>query len=244
MSDSVEWAQILERYRHLSRDFQQKFQLIQSKVSPEKYGVGDSVIKALRVDLEDLDEIFQDFNSWLYISLLEDLEEAKRTSAVGLLELHSKIKRVKHKMQKRLENKRLKVEVDVDKVLTISTYVTFFEQLLNLVLQNALKYSPVGSSIQISTTNKHDHVVLEMSSFGPAVDAVELDQLGTKGFRAAAAIKTNIPGEGFGLYNCKRICSVLNIKMRMTSNYASRYTVSGVEFCTFSIFFEIPYTLS
>ncbi|WP_312397956.1 hypothetical protein [Stutzerimonas kunmingensis] len=70
MSDQVEWAQIFERYRHLSRDFQQKFQSIQSRISFEKYGAGDATIKTVREELEELDEIFQDFNSWIYISLL------------------------------------------------------------------------------------------------------------------------------------------------------------------------------
>lgn len=243
MSNSVEWAQIFERYRHLSRDFQQRFQSIQSKLSPEKYGLGDSTIKSVRVDLDQLDEIFQDFNSWIYISLLEDLNEAKKNNAVGLLDIASKVKRIKHRMASKLQAKRLKVEDDVDRSIVVTTYITFFEQMLNLIFQNSLKYTPAGSTISVSTTNKSDHIILEISSTGPVVEVGEIPHLTEKGFRAAAATSSTIPGEGFGLYNCKRIADLLCIDMAINSRSASRYSFNGIEYCDFIVRFKIPYEI-
>lgn len=244
MSKPVEWAQIFERYRHLSRDFQQKFQSIQNKLSIEKYGPGDSTIKNVREELEQLDEIFQDFNSWIYISLLEDFEEAKKNNAVGLLDISSKIKRLKIKMQKKLNAKRMKIETDFATTLAVSTYITFFEQLLNLILENSLKYSPVDSSIYISTVNESDFVVLEISSTGPVVESSEIRNLVGKGFRADAAIASNLPGEGYGLYNCKRIAELLNIKMSFKSNSTNRFTVNKIAYCDFIVYLKIPLELT
>ncbi|WP_122255183.1 ATP-binding protein [Pseudomonas syringae] len=244
MSGLVEWAQIFERYRHLSRDFQQKFQSIQGKLSVEKYGPGDQTIKNVRGELEELDEVFQDFNSWLYISLLEDLEEAKKNNAVGLLEIPSKIKRIKMKMKNKFEVKRIKIETDFDKLLAVSSYITFFEQLLNLIFQNSLKYSPIGSTINVSTSNKNDSIILEISSSGPVVESKEIKNLATKGFRAGAAISSNIPGEGYGLYNCKRIADLLKIEMLFKSDSASKYTLNGIGYCDFMVCLKIPLELS
>ncbi|ROL86599.1 sensor histidine kinase KdpD [Pseudomonas protegens] len=243
MSNSVEWAQIFERYRHLSRDFQQKFQSIQSKLSPEKYGVGDSTVKGIRAELDQLDEIFQDFNSWIYISLLEDLSEARKNNAVGLLEVASKVKRAKHRMESKLQAKRLRIEVDIDRSIVVTTYITFFEQMLNLIFQNSLKYTPAGSTIQVTTTNKSDHIVLEISSPGPVVEVGEIQYLTTKGFRAAAATSSVIPGEGFGLYNCKRIADLLNIELAINSRSSSKYSFNGIEYCDFTVRLKIPYEI-
>ena len=243
MSNSVEWAQIFERYRHLSRDFQAKFQIIQSKLSVEKYGTGDSTIKSVRAELDQLDEIFQDFNSWIYISLLEDLTEARKNNAVGLLEIESKVKRLKHKMESKLQAKRLKIDVDMDKNINISTYITFFEQMLNLIFQNSLKYTPTGSTIHVSTTNKSDHIILEISSPGPLVEIEEIKHLTDKGFRAAAAMSTIIPGEGFGLYNCKRIADILNVEITLSSKTSNKYTLNNVEYCNFTVRLKIPYEI-
>lgn len=243
MSNSVEWAQIFERYRHLSRDFQQKFQSIQSKLSPEKYGVGDSTVKGVRADLDHLDEIFQDFNSWIYISLLEDLSEARKNNAVGLLEIASKVKRIKHRMESKLQAKRLKVEDDIDRSIVVTTYITFFEQMLNLIFQNSLKYTPAGSTIHVSTTNKSDHIVLEISSPGPVVEVGEIQYLTAKGFRAAAATSSVIPGEGFGLYNCKRIADLLNIEIAINSRSSNKYSFNGIEYCDFTVRLKVPYEI-
>jgi len=244
MSNQVEWAQIFERYRHLSRDFQQKFQSIQGRLSVEKYGAGDQAIKNVRGELEELDEIFQDFNSWLYISLLEDLNEAKKNNAVGLLEIPSKIKRIKMKMKNKFEVKRIKVETDFDTLLAVSTYITFFEQLLNLIFQNSLKYSPVSSIINVSTINKNDSIILEISSSGPVVESTEIKSLATKGFRASAAISSNVPGEGYGLYNCKRIANLLNIEINFKSDSVSKYNVNGIAYCDFIVNLKIPLELN
>lgn len=244
MSNSVEWAQIFERYRHLSRDFQQKFQSIQGRLSIEKYENSDSVIKKVRTELEELDEVFQDFNSWLYISLLENLEEAKNNNAVGLLEIPSKIQRIKIKMKNKLQDKRIKIETDFDEKIAISTYITFFEQLINLIFQNAFKYSPSGSSINISTTNKSDYILLEISSPGPVVENSEIHSLTTKGFRANAAINSDIPGEGYGLYNCKRISDLLNINIDFKSQSTKRYTFNEIGYCNFTVTLKIPYEIN
>src|SRR5690606_4390292 len=118
-----------------------------------------------------------------------------------------------------------KIEADYDKLVAVSTYITFFEQLLNLIFQNSLKYSPAGSTINDTTSNKNDSILLEISSSGPVVESTEIKSLTTKGFRADAAISSNIPGEGYGLYNCKRIAELLNIGMSFKSDSASKYTV-------------------
>lgn len=244
MSSPVEWAQIFERYRHLSRDFQAKFQIIQGRLSPEKYGPGDATVKSVRTDLEELDEIFQDFNSWIYLSLLEDLNEARKNNAVGLVEIASKIKRARHKMTTKLQVKRLKIEINVDSNIMVRTYITFFEQLLNLILQNSLKYAPAGSTIQVSSTSKSDHVVLEISSPGPAAEPAEIQHLTTKGFRSHAATLTNIPGEGYGLYNCQRISDLLGIALHIKSRTSSKYMVGNVDHCDFSVTLKIPNEIS
>jgi K+-sensing histidine kinase KdpD len=81
--------------------------------------------------------------------------------------------------------------VHVDSVLV--------EQALGQLLENAAKYSPVGSEIRISSRCERDYVVLSVKDQGSGLTADEKGQLGKRSFRGERhAVAAS--GSGLGLW--------------------------------------------
>jgi len=238
--ESMDWSQILERYRHLSRGFQNKIQTIQKKVAKLDKGAEVDVISK---DLEDLDSLFQEIDTWIYMSSLEDTDEVTRNHVPGDMSLKSKITRGKAKIKKAADYKNVKIDVEDVEDAHITTYLSFFEQLLSLLLGNALKYSAKSGDISVSSAKRDDVVSLSIYSYGPIVEFDEVDKLTEKGFRARAAIASNMAGDGFGLYNAKRVCDMLRIKMTVKSEHAKATEINNVRYAQFVVRLLVPYNI-
>jgi two-component system sensor histidine kinase KdpD len=73
------------------------------------------------------------------------------------------------------------------------------EQALGQLLENAAKYSPLGSEIKVSSRSEADCVVLSVRDYGSGLTADEKKQLGKRSFRGRGlAVGAN--GSGLGLW--------------------------------------------
>jgi K+-sensing histidine kinase KdpD len=73
------------------------------------------------------------------------------------------------------------------------------EQALGQLLENAAKYSPMGSEIKISSRCEQDQVVLSVKDQGSGLTASEMDQLGKRSFRGRRH-PAGASGSGLGLW--------------------------------------------
>jgi K+-sensing histidine kinase KdpD len=73
------------------------------------------------------------------------------------------------------------------------------EQALGQILENAAKYSPLGSKITISSRCEREQVVLSVADQGSGLTADEMDQLGKRSFRGRRQC-ADAPGSGLGLW--------------------------------------------
>jgi signal transduction histidine kinase len=80
------------------------------------------------------------------------------------------------------------VECDEERVMGV----------LENVLNNAIKYSPEGSPIEVSVTRRLDDVVVTVKDYGMGVSPDALAHIFERGYRAREAIGT-APGLGLGL---------------------------------------------
>jgi len=78
-----------------------------------------------------------------------------------------------------------------------------FEQVLLNLLDNALKFSPPGSPIEISAWSRDGEAGLAVADHGPGFAAGEEEQVFEKLRRGSRAAQT--PGAGLGLAICRSI---------------------------------------
>jgi signal transduction histidine kinase len=75
---------------------------------------------------------------------------------------------------------------------------------LRQVMDNALKYSPPGSPIDIVADLEGDRVVIRVHDRGPGVPERERDRIFDKFYRRGA-VRDRVPGTGLGLYIAREI---------------------------------------
>jgi K+-sensing histidine kinase KdpD len=98
----------------------------------------------------------------------------------------------------RLAGHRLEHAISPDLPL-VKVSSVLVEQAFAQLLENAAKYSPVGSTIRIAAHVEQDRVVLSVSDEGAGLTAEEKQQIGNRSFRGTRHIN-RVPGAGLGLW--------------------------------------------
>lgn len=236
----MESGQFLERFRILSRDMQNELQSSKKNIDQCISEFDNNLIKKVSNSLSVITESWQDFCGWVLISTLDDMEEAKANCASGIVDLRSKVVRAKIKREKDTQRRSIKVITNDVECIAIETYIPYFEQLLDLILDNAIKYSYKGSEIEISTGRKEKTIQLVFQSYGPLMHKHELERLGQKGFRGENAYKTDVCGQGYGIYNMQRIALLIDAKVSFNSSQKTAMELSGVPYSAFTVTLVLP----
>lgn len=78
-------------------------------------------------------------------------------------------------------------------------------QVFNNLLSNADKYSPPGSTIEVTATVKDNYAEVSVRDEGTGVNSEDLPRLFERYYRVKEADKNHIAGFGIGLYLCAEI---------------------------------------
>ena len=108
-----------------------------------------------------------------------------------------------------------------------------FDALPFILLENAVKYAPCGSEINITFREEYNNLYVSIVSEGPTCTDDELPLLCTKGFRGSAAKLTKAPGNGVGLNLAKELCDAHGIKMNIQSRHDRK--IDGVPYGEFEV---------
>jgi two-component system sensor histidine kinase KdpD len=77
------------------------------------------------------------------------------------------------------------------------------QQVLVNLLENAAKYSPPGTPIELSASTNREQLIVEVADRGPGLPPTELDRVFNKFYRSANA--SGRAGAGLGLAICRGI---------------------------------------
>lgn len=233
-------GQLLERFRLLSRDIQNGLQTSQKQIENLKASPSKSEAEQLSITIEKISEAWQDFSGWILVSTIENLSEARKNCAPGRVDISSKIYRSRIRRKNDLGRMGIRVDSSDTEEIVVETFIPYLEQLLDLVFGNAIKYSPKAGHIEISCNRSPNGATVSVKSVGPLCKKHESNQLGEKGFRSENAILTNLSGQGYGLYNCKRLSELLGIEMEFRPDQKTLYESDRVSYANFQVILRIP----
>jgi two-component system sensor histidine kinase KdpD len=100
------------------------------------------------------------------------------------------------------ENKRIVVEFDRS-IVEINTDSVQMVQVLKNLLENALKYSPGESLVELKTKGEGSHLLVEVLDRGPGLPKGEEQKVFEPFYRAPGLKESSVPGVGIGLAVCK-----------------------------------------
>ena len=109
--------------------------------------------------------------------------------------------------------KRQSIEVDAAQPLSVAADATLLSVLVRNLVDNAIRYSPKGASVRVSTQGTASGVNLTVEDSGPGMSAADMDHLGERFFRV---VGTGQSGSGLGWSIVRRIASVLCAEVRVS----------------------------
>lgn len=101
-----------------------------------------------------------------------------------------------------------KVSVNVDDNLTARLDFVLIVHVLTNLLDNAIKYSPLNSAIEISASSNPTHFWIKIRDYGSGIAKLSREKIFEKFFRENP--NNHLPGTGLGLAICKGIIEAHN----------------------------------
>lgn len=101
----------------------------------------------------------------------------------------------KYSIKREFTNQDLWIEIDTDKMM----------QVIDNIMNNAIKYSPDGGVITVRLLQAHKHVILSISDQGLGIPRKDLNKIFDRFYRVDKARSRKQGGTGLGLAICKEI---------------------------------------
>lgn len=99
--------------------------------------------------------------------------------------------------------KHIQIQHELEPMFSISMDPDLIRQVLGNLLENAIKYSPEGSRILITSEEVDDKIVVQVADQGMGIPADEIPNIFMKFFRSKDVKTSPIKGSGLGLYLAK-----------------------------------------
>ncbi|MGF2054072.1 HAMP domain-containing sensor histidine kinase [Vagococcus fluvialis] len=122
---------------------------------------------------------------------------------------------------------------DLMKDVEIKIYRNHLEQILIILLDNAVKYSTDRKEVLISLSKSHESVDIMVQDFGEGISKDNLDKIFDRFYRVDKARARNTGGNGLGL----------SIAYQLVDNYHGKISVKSVEGQGSAFTFSLPLVL-
>lgn len=166
--------------------------------SPEEY-------RAALADVVDwARESAERISSLLAMMRAENPDRAQRVEGLRLEEVSEELRRL---FEPRAVEAGLTTSWDVPPELEVWADRDGLRELLEVLLDNALRYTPRGGQFGLSAREDGGGAILEVWDTGPGIPAEEQAQVFESFFRGSAALASGAKGSGLGLSIARRIAS-------------------------------------
>ena len=112
-----------------------------------------------------------------------------------------------HRFQIDLPDEPLAAEADPDKV----------RQVFNILVENALRYSPRGGTVTVGARRNADRVEVRVVDEGMGIPAAEREWIFRKFYRAESAARDGAAGTGLGLFIAKELVNAMGERIWVDS---------------------------
>jgi PAS domain S-box-containing protein len=96
---------------------------------------------------------------------------------------------------------------------------TRFSQVLQHLMENAVKFTHNNGTIRIVTTNNADNWILRVYNTGRAIAPAQTERLFTKFYQIDGSLTRDCGGSGLGLYLCREILRLHGGDIRVDTSY-------------------------
>jgi two-component system sensor histidine kinase CiaH len=179
--------------------------------------------KVLKSNLEEADKLESLINNLLRLSQLESHHARETFQAVPLKTVVASAIKA---LQKQADKRHISIKT-TGKTLKAQGDEAALTQLVTILLDNALKYSPSGSKITVDTQAANRQVLLTVTDQGNGIDPASLPHIFDRFYRADnARSKDGSEGYGLGLSLAKMITDLHDGSIALTSTLGKGTTAT------------------
>lgn len=176
----------------------------------------DKKVHLMKNTLKDLDRLDSLTEKILLAAQLENQSLLLENKPINLSEF------IEHSLKSEIEKKDISISKRIDikiepQLFIVGDEMVLFSIVWNLI-DNALKYSPLDSKIEIHLNRKNDFALLEVKDSGPGIAEHEIPNLFTKFYRIGNEETRNSKGTGLGLYIVKNLVNLIQAKIEVKKN--------------------------
>ena len=113
-------------------------------------------------------------------------------------------------MKSVMKKKDIYIEYQPRHKKNIMADVQALERVMNNLIDNAFKYSPKGSVIEISTITDNNHIKINVADEGTGISEIDQEYIFDRFYRTASARASENKGSGLGLAIVKNLINSLN----------------------------------
>ncbi len=123
--------------------------------------------------------------------------------------------------------KKIQISPQLEPLFPINVDPELIKQVFSNLIENAIKYSPEGSRVMVTSEEKNNKVVIQVSDQGQGIPEDELSNVFMKYFRSKNVKSSPIKGSGLGLYLAKYFTELHHGHIFVESSYGqgSTFTV-------------------
>jgi signal transduction histidine kinase len=179
--------------------------------------------EALDRTVADVDQLLAMTRAILRIG---EIENGQRRAGFGLVSLADIVREVADFYAVIAEEKGLTFTVSAASVPPIQGDGELLFEAIGNLIDNAIKFTPVGGRVDLSVVTSHDGPVVQVSDTGPGIPATEREAVLRRFYRAEPSRR--VPGTGLGLALVAAIVRLHGFKLDL----GARVTESG---CTVTL---------
>lgn len=168
---------------------------------------------SLLAAVSETDDILETFGALLRIS---QIESGSRKSAFKQLDLSAVVGSVAEAYRPSIEDEHKTLKTSLPPGAVMVGDAELLTQLISNLIENAIRYTPEGSTLRIVVTNKKTHLVFAVSDNGPGVSPDLHDKLFDRHFRGDQSRNTS--GSGLGLSIVKAVADLHSAKISIKDN--------------------------
>ena len=163
--------------------------------------------------ISDMDAILATFGALLRIAQIESGMPARRFAEVDLSEL---LRTVIEVYQPMAEEREQRFSAEIASRLMVWGDRELLAQMIANLIENAMKHSPVGASIRLTTSQTPRAIVVAVIDNGPGIPLADRGRVFQRFYRLESSRST--AGNGLGLSLVEAIAALHGVSIELTDN--------------------------
>jgi two-component system phosphate regulon sensor histidine kinase PhoR len=159
---------------------------------------------------------------------LSRLDAGERPLALGTVRLEEVARQASEAMEPRAIGKHLSIHRSVPEDLVAKADPKALEQVLLNLLDNAIKYTPEGGTVELSGERVGEHTHLSVRDTGLGIDPKHLPRLFERFYRVDRGRSRDMGGTGLGLSIVRHLVQAMDGDVRVTSQLGAGSTFTVV----------------